>query len=93
MTVIDAKADIQGTKAHARLPLTLLGLLAPILVLTLIYCRAGRANWFLEVGPALHTRRAQIQLCPAIRAAWPFITSVTNWITALTGSATRTSLR
>jgi putative membrane protein len=37
----------------ARLPLTLLLLLTPVLVLTFIYCRAGRLNWFLEVGPAL----------------------------------------
>jgi putative membrane protein len=38
---------------NARLPLTLLGVLAPVLLLTLIYCRAGRLNWLLEVGPAL----------------------------------------
>ncbi len=36
-----------------RLPLTLLLLLTPVLVLTFIYCRAGRLNWLLEVGPAL----------------------------------------
>jgi putative membrane protein len=36
-----------------RLPLTLLALLAPILLLTLIYARAGRLNWLLEVAPAL----------------------------------------
>ena len=37
----------------ARLPLTLLAILTPVLVLTLIYCPAGRLNWLLEVGPAL----------------------------------------
>jgi putative membrane protein len=36
-----------------RLPLALLALLAPILILTLIYARAGRLNWLLEVAPAL----------------------------------------
>lgn len=36
-----------------RLPLALLGLLSPVLVFTLIFCRAGRLNWLLEVGPAL----------------------------------------
>jgi putative membrane protein len=36
-----------------RLPLTLLAVLTPILVLTLIYARAGRLNWLLEVAPAL----------------------------------------
>jgi len=36
-----------------RLPLILLSLLTPVLVLTFIYCRAGRLNWLLEVGPAL----------------------------------------
>jgi putative membrane protein len=38
---------------HARLPLTLLGALAPVLVLTCVYARAGALNWVLEVGPAL----------------------------------------
>jgi putative membrane protein len=37
----------------ARLPLGLLALLAPILLLTAIFCRAGRLNWLLEVAPAL----------------------------------------
>ena len=36
-----------------RLPLVLLGILTPVLVLTFIYCQAGRLNWLLEVGPAL----------------------------------------
>src|SRR3954453_16502689 len=39
--------------AGGRVPLGLLGLVTPILVLTLIYCRAGRLNWLLEVAPAL----------------------------------------
>ena len=38
---------------NARFPLVLLAILTPVLVLTLIYCRAGRLNWLLEVGPAL----------------------------------------
>ena len=37
----------------ARLPLALLAAIAPLLLLTLIFCRAGRLNWLLEVGPAL----------------------------------------
>ena len=37
----------------ARVPLTLLALITPVLLLTLIFCRAGRLNWLLEVGPAL----------------------------------------
>ena len=38
---------------NARLPLALLGLLAPVLGLTLIFAKAGQLNWLLEVGPAL----------------------------------------
>jgi putative membrane protein len=38
---------------QARLPLALLATLAPVLVLTLAFARAGRLNWLLEVGPAL----------------------------------------
>lgn len=37
----------------ARLPLGLLLALAPVLLLTLAFCHAGRLNWLLEVGPAL----------------------------------------
>jgi len=37
----------------ARLPLALLAAMAPILLLTVVFCRAGRLNWLLEVGPAL----------------------------------------
>jgi putative membrane protein len=37
----------------ARLPLGLLALVTPVLVLTLIFCRAGRLTWLLEVAPAL----------------------------------------
>jgi putative membrane protein len=36
-----------------RLPLALLAALTPVLVLTAIFCKAGRLNWLLEVGPAL----------------------------------------
>ena len=35
------------------MPLVLLALVTPILVLTLIFARAGRLNWLLEVAPAL----------------------------------------
>lgn len=38
---------------EARLPLVLFVVLLPILILTFLYCEAGRLNWFLEVGPAL----------------------------------------
>ena len=31
----------------------LLALISPVLVLTLIFCRAGRLNWLLEMTPAL----------------------------------------
>jgi putative membrane protein len=34
-------------------PLLLLALMTPVLVLTAVFCRAGRLNWLLEVGPAL----------------------------------------
>jgi putative membrane protein len=36
-----------------RLPLLLLALMTPILLFTVLTCRAGRLNWLLEVGPAL----------------------------------------
>ena len=39
--------------SEARLPIGLLIALAPVLVLTFLYCREGRLNWLLEVGPAL----------------------------------------
>ena len=44
---------IQGRRPGARLPLSLLALVTPVLVLTLVFCRAGRLNWLLEVAPAL----------------------------------------
>jgi len=44
---------IQGHQQGARVPVGLLALVTPILVLTLIFCRAGRLNWLLEVAPAL----------------------------------------
>ena len=37
----------------ARLPVTLLLLLTPVLVLTFLFAKAGQLNWLLEVGPAL----------------------------------------
>ena len=42
-----------GPRRSMRLPLVLLGILTPVLVLTFIYCQAGRLNWLLEVGPAI----------------------------------------
>jgi len=44
---------IQGHQQGARVPVGLLALVTPILMLTLIFCRAGRLNWLLEVAPAL----------------------------------------
>ena len=44
---------IQAHRQDARVPLILLALVTPPLVLTLIFCRAGRLNWLLEVAPAL----------------------------------------
>jgi putative membrane protein len=46
-------ATIPATTRDARLPLGLLALVTPILVVTLIFCRAGRLTWGLEVAPAL----------------------------------------
>ena len=43
----------EGDRPSARVPLTLLALVTPVLVLTLMFCRAGRLNWLLEVAPAL----------------------------------------
>jgi putative membrane protein len=40
-------------REHARLPLTLLGLLALVSLATLWAPPAGRTSWFLEVGPGL----------------------------------------
>jgi putative membrane protein len=42
-----------GDRTSARVPLVLLALVTPVLVLTLMFCRAGRLNWLLEVAPAL----------------------------------------
>jgi len=42
-----------GLRRHARLPLTLLGILAVISALTLWAPPAGRTSWCLEVGPGL----------------------------------------
>ena len=42
-----------ATTPDARLPLGLLALVTPVLLLTLIFCRAGRLTWALEVAPAL----------------------------------------
>jgi len=47
-------------REHARLPLTLLGLLALISLATLWAPPAGRTSWLLEVGPGLLLVAAQI---------------------------------
>lgn len=44
---------IQAGPPGARLPLALLAVVTPVLLLTLIFCKAGRLNWLLEVAPAL----------------------------------------
>jgi len=44
---------IQAHRQDARVPLVLLALITPPLVLTLIFCKAGRLNWLLEIAPAL----------------------------------------
>jgi putative membrane protein len=49
-------------REHARLPLTLLGLLALISLTTLWAPPAGRTSWLLEVGPGLLLVAAQIVL-------------------------------
>jgi putative membrane protein len=46
-------ANTCAGRTEARLPLALLAALTPVLILTLIYCEAGRLNWLLEVGPVL----------------------------------------
>ena len=43
----------QEQRRSARVPLALLALVTPVLALTFVFCRAGRLNWLLEVGPAL----------------------------------------
>lgn len=43
----------RGTMAQAKLPLSLLAVLAPVMLLTLIFSPEGKLNWLLEVGPAL----------------------------------------
>jgi putative membrane protein len=45
--------DRNDWSRDARVPLGLLLLVAPVLLLTLIFCRAGRLTWLLEVAPAL----------------------------------------
>ncbi|XXF77382.1 DUF2238 domain-containing protein [Myxococcaceae bacterium GXIMD 01537] len=44
---------VAGTPGEARWALVLLAVLAPILLLTLLFSPAGRLNWLLEVGPGL----------------------------------------
>jgi putative membrane protein len=46
-------ATTRATTHDARLPLGLLALVTPVLVATLVFCRAGRLTWLLEVAPAL----------------------------------------
>jgi putative membrane protein len=40
-------------RATAAVPLALLAAVTPVLVLTVLFCKAGRLNWLLEVAPAL----------------------------------------
>ena len=44
---------VPAPRPDARVPLALLALVTPVLMLTLLFCRAGRLNWLLEVAPAL----------------------------------------
>ncbi|QSQ12721.1 DUF2238 domain-containing protein [Myxococcus landrumensis] len=44
---------VRGTQDEAKVPWILVGVLAPILVLTFLFSPAGRLNWALEVGPGL----------------------------------------
>ncbi|WP_241759011.1 DUF2238 domain-containing protein [Pyxidicoccus parkwayensis] len=44
---------MRGTREEARFALLLAGVLAPILLLTLIFSPAGQLNWLLETGPGL----------------------------------------
>jgi putative membrane protein len=44
---------IQAHRPNAQVPLGLLALATPVLLLTLIFCRAGQLSWLLELGPAL----------------------------------------
>jgi putative membrane protein len=41
------------TTSPIRVPVVLLGLITPVLGFSLVFCRAGRLNWLLEVAPAL----------------------------------------
>jgi putative membrane protein len=44
---------VPGTWREARWPLTLLALLVPILLATLVFTPEGQLNWLLETGPGL----------------------------------------
>ncbi|WP_342376679.1 DUF2238 domain-containing protein [Myxococcus stipitatus] len=44
---------VRGTPDEAKVPWMLVGVLAPILLLTFLFSPAGRLNWALEVGPGL----------------------------------------
>lgn len=44
---------LRGTRAHAKLPLTLLAVLSVILVASVWNPPAGRFSWVLEVGPGI----------------------------------------
>ena len=48
-----ADAPAATSQESAAVPLGLLAAITPVLVLTGIYCKAGRLNWLLEVAPAL----------------------------------------
>ncbi|AGC48567.1 hypothetical protein MYSTI_07295 [Myxococcus stipitatus DSM 14675] len=45
--------SVRGTRDEAKVPLILVGVLAPVLLLTFLFSPAGRLNWALEVGPGL----------------------------------------
>jgi putative membrane protein len=51
--VLLADAPAATSQESAAVPLGLLAAITPVLVLTGIYCKAGRLNWLLEVAPAL----------------------------------------
>jgi len=59
---------VRGTREEARFPLALLAVLAPVLLLTLIFTPAGRLNWTLELAPAL----AGIAVLAATFRRFPF---------------------
>ncbi len=62
---------VRGTRALARLPLALLGVLCLVFAATLIAPPAGRLNWVLEVGPGIAGLLVLAAVFPRFPMTWP----------------------